>query len=132
MEQNILLSALIQQKKIFALLTETAALTEQLAGAVDRDDEVSVQVVLSMRQEPLTHLSEMQNGIRSSLLTLAEEDAIALSALLSGGTPASPAEQPLADQVAANARLLERISTLDRRISLKVGGSESYYNKYRE
>lgn len=127
----MILSALVQQKKLFSKLTDVATLTEQLAEAVGRSDEVSVQVVLSMRQEPLMHLVEIENGVRSGLLALTEEDAIEMSALLGGGAPTSPLEQKLADQIAMNARLLERITALDKRISLKMGGSESYYNKYR-
>lgn len=130
MEQAIL-SALAQQKKRFAKLTDAATLTEQLADAADRNDEVSVQVVLSMRQEPLMHLAEIDKSIRSGLLTLPEEEAIRMHALLGGCAAESPAEQKLTDQIAMNARLLARIRTLDERISRKMGGSESYYAKYR-
>lgn len=127
----MIMNVLVQQKKLFHKLTDVCILTEQLAEAVDRKDEVSVQMVLSMREEPLLHLMEIEDGIRSGLLTLPENDAIYMSALLHGAAPQSPLETQLSEQIAMNTRLLERVTALDKRISLKLGGKESYYNKYR-
>ena len=129
--EKIILNALIQQKKRFSTLTDISTMTEQLAEALDRSDEVSVQVLLSMRQEPLSHLEEIQNNLRRDLHALPEEEAIYLHTLLGGGPAKTPIEQQLADQVATNMRVLQRITALDQRISITMGGSESYYTKYR-
>ena len=39
------------QRKMYVLLTEVSELTDQLSQAVDRQDQVSVRMFLSMRQE---------------------------------------------------------------------------------
>lgn len=131
MDQYVLSAMLIELKRLFNKFSDVSTLTEQLASAVDHGDEVSVQVILSMRQEPLTDLANIQESIQTQLHSLSEEDAIYMNTLLSGGAPSTPEEKKLTDQLAMNARLLERITQLDKRISLKIGGSKSYYNKYR-
>ena len=52
MEAPALLDAHVQLKRIYAALNEALDLTRQLADAVDRDDQVSVRMLISMRQEP--------------------------------------------------------------------------------
>lgn len=132
MEQNTLRNALIAEKKRFDKLSAVRDLTAQLAEAVDRRDEVSVQMLLSMREEPLTHLAEIHESRRMQLPELSEETAIRLTGLLNGTVQAAnPLEEQLSAQVSMNHRLMIRITDLDKRISLKLGGSQSYYNKYR-
>ena len=47
-----LLDAQVQEKRRYALLSELFDLTKQLAEAVDRNDEVTIQMLLSMREGP--------------------------------------------------------------------------------
>ena len=49
---------IVQLKKRYSLLTEIKDLTEQMSDALNRDDEVSFQMLLSMRQEPILYLKE--------------------------------------------------------------------------
>lgn len=120
------------KKRQFLLLTEVSDLTEQLAQAVDRVDQVSVKMVLSMRQEPCTRLQETEDTIQAKLLSLPEEDAIRMSELLNGAQAESQREEALCWQVAQNRRILEKLTETDRRVSLRLGGKGSFYKKYRE
>lgn len=111
-------------------LLEIGQLTDQLADALGRGDQVSVQMLLAMRQEPIAKAQELDEGIKSYLLTLPEEDAIRGAELLNGGEGATPEEEALAKVSAQNRRTLERIRETDRRISLQVGGRRSFYKSY--
>ena len=121
MQQNDLMDLLMLEKKIYNSLNEVQDLTQQLTEALDRQDQVSVRMLLEMRQEPIDIIEETQ----SRLL----ERQIALGALLQGGAPARQAEQPLADQIAANRRLLGKVVEQDRRLSQRLGGKSSFYQK---
>ncbi|MEI3361551.1 MAG: hypothetical protein V8R75_02680 [Oscillospiraceae bacterium] len=53
MQQNDLMDLLMLEKKIYNSLNEVQDLTRQLAEALDRQDQVSVRMLLTMRQEPI-------------------------------------------------------------------------------
>ncbi len=112
-------------------LLEIEQLTGQLADALGRRDQVSIDMLLAMRQEPIGKAGELEECIRSYLLTLPEEDAIRGAELLNGEDGGTPGEMALAKAAAQNRRALERIREVDRRISLQVGGHRSFYESYR-
>ena len=55
-----LLDAQVQEKRRYALLSELFDLTKQLAEAVDRNDEVTIQMLLSMREGPLAQMRQVE------------------------------------------------------------------------
>lgn len=119
------------KKRQFLLLTELDGLTQQLAQAVDRKDQVSVKMVLSMRQGPVMQLQELEDTIRARLLDLPEDEAIGMAALLNGGPARGPEDEELCKQVAQNQRILKKVTELDQRISQRLGGKRSVYQKFR-
>ena len=58
----------LKKRQEYLKLLEVARLTEDLAEATDRRDEVSVRMLLSMRQELLLELQEMDSAVREGLL----------------------------------------------------------------
>jgi len=120
------------KKQQMVKLMEISDLTNQLAQAVERNDQVSVRMVLSMRQDPVKQAQELDERIQAYVLTLPEETAIRMNALLRGEKAKSPEEEALESQVARNRRLLEKITQLDRLLSLRLGGSKSFYRKFRD
>ncbi len=123
---------LVRQKKKQTLkLQEIEDFTIQLASAFDRRDEVSVKMLLSMRQEPILRIEEIEEEIQTWLLSLSEEDAIRCRELFEGGEPSNPGERLLSGQVELNRKLLERIVSLDKRLSVRVGGNRSFYETKR-
>ena len=111
-------------------LMEVQDLTEQLRQAVERRDQVSVRVLLSMREPPIRQLQEIEEGIQSYLLTLPEEDAIRGGALLNGAPPETSEEEALSEQQMIYRRALEKTVAADRRVSEGLGGKRSFYKKY--
>lgn len=124
---NDYLDALVQEKKRFSALTEVFDLTTQLASALDREDQTSFSLVLTMRQEPLLLLQEIERNLAQVQSGASEENRARLASLLRGHPAEQAGELPLAEQIAQNRRLLTRILDLDRRISLKLGGEDSFY-----
>lgn len=112
-------------------LMEVADLTRQILQAAERRDEVSVNVLLSMREDPLQRLQEMDNSFRAYLQSLPQKDAIRVASLLNGETSPNPEELQFCQQADQYARLLQTTMDMDRRISLRVGGNRSFYQKYR-
>lgn len=127
MTQNNLLNAQVQAKKIYNLLLEVLDLSRQLAEAADRQDQVTVQLLLSMRQEAVNRLYEADQLLRAMRERLAPEDGERLSQLLNGQPPQNAGEQALSAQMADNRRLLDKTIQLDRQISYKIAGSDSVY-----
>jgi hypothetical protein len=113
-------------------LLEVADVTRQIAEAADRRDELSVQLLLGERERPMRELSEIEDGIRAYLPELPQAQAIRLDALLHGAAPETEAEAALAEQTAQYRRQLESVVALDRQLSVRLGGSRSFYKKFRE
>ncbi len=124
------LAELCQWKKRQMLkLMEVSDLTEQLVQAVERKDQVSVGMLLSMRRDPIRQAQELETMIQEHLKTLRSEEAARFSELLNGDPARTGEEEPLADQVAQNRRILEQIRQTDARARVKVGGKQSLYAK---
>ncbi len=131
MDSEILDELFLKERHLYVKLTEFENISIQLGEAVDRRDEVSVQMLLYMREEPASQLQEIDQYLRARLFELPEEDAIRGRELLEGAPPQDPEEARLCAQVSQNQRLLQRCMELDRRISTRVDGSRSFYTKYR-
>ena len=122
-----LLDAQVQEKWRYALLSELFDLTRQLAEAVDRSDEVTIQMLLSMREEPLAQMRQVEENLIRQRAALAEEDGRRLEELLSGAPARRQEENALSEQVGANRRLLGQLVELDTRINKKVTREKSVY-----
>lgn len=110
------------------LLIETSDLTKEIEEALDRKDEVSLRMLMEMREAPLQGMRELEEGIEAYLLTLPEASAIRGKALLRGSGAEEGAEGPLCEEVAKFRRLLDTVIERDRRISIRLGGDKSFYN----
>ena len=122
----------LQRRKRMQLvrLMEVLDLTDQLQQAVERRDQTSVRVLLSMRQTPIQELQEIENGIQGYLLTLPEEDAIRCNELLQGAAAEMADEALVCEQVEKYRRTLEKVIAADKRLSVGLGGPRSFYKKF--
>lgn len=120
------LSAL--QSKTLRKLNETLGITRELAEAVDREDQVSVRLLLSSRQMPILELQELNAAMDLKRCELSGADEAAFDRLVTQrGAAETPEEAELAEQLARNRRLLEQLSALDRRVSEKLCRERSIY-----
>ena len=122
------MDAHVQLKRIYAALSEALDLTRQLADAVDRDDRVAIQMLVSMRQEPTDKLAGAHQALAQQKQSLSAADADRLDALLRGAEAETEAESPLAKQAGVNQRILKQLVDLDRVVNRKLTREKSIYN----
>lgn len=131
MDEKAVMDALVQMKRTGNLLNELWDLTQQLGESIDRNDQVSIQMLIAMREEPLGKLQAADQALREQLEALADrEEARRLAGMLNGGPPADPAQrtqQMLCDQVASNKRRLAQIMERDRMLNQRLGREKSAY-----
>lgn len=130
MDSHVIAAALATERKCYAALTEVMELTQDLSDAVQRQDQVTVQMFLSMRQEPINQLKEYRSLQRKRCASLPEEESAALWKVLTGkGADGTGQLQDLEKVVGQNQSLLERIQQADRQVSVSLGGKKSFYSK---
>ena len=118
------------QRKVLRKLNEALGITREMAEAVEREDQVSVRLLLSSRQMPLLELQELDAAMDLKRCELSGADEAAFDRLVTRrGAAEDPAEQELADQLARNRRVLEQLTQLDRRVSEKLCRERSIYRR---
>ena len=110
---------------------EVADLTRQILLAAEHRDQISVTMLLSMREEPVKRLEEVEASCRALVENLPQSDAIRAAELLNGAQPENADEIQLYEQVGQYRRLLESTVEMDRRLSIRMGGERSFYKKFR-
>lgn len=128
MEQERLMKALVQSKRMGNLLNEVLDLSQQMAQALDRNDQVAVEMLIAMRQEPIAKLEETKRALQEQSAELEDkEQALRLALLLNGGEPERPEETPLAEQVAANGRRLKQVLDLEQTLNRRIARDKTIY-----
>ena len=120
---------LVLVKRIGNLFTEVEDLTNQLADAVDRQDEVSINLVMSMRADPIGKLAEADRALRQHVTELDNEDSLRIREILNGNASAAQGEteQMLASQAAQNIRNYNRLMEKDKVVNQKITRDKSIY-----
>ena len=84
MEASTLMDAHVQVKRIYNLLNEIMDVSRQMAEAMDRDDQVAIQMLVSMREDPVRKLRVVRQALEEQRDALDPEPARRLSQLLNG------------------------------------------------
>ena len=133
MTEKTVMDALVQMKRTGNLLNELEDLTRQMGEAIDRNDQVSLEMLIAMREEPLGKLQEVDQAIRDQLELLTDRlEAAQLASMLNGGPPADldmRVQQQLCDQVMTNNRRLKRIMELDQQLNERLARENSVYRQ---
>lgn len=108
---------LVQLRKRYTALTETYDLTVQMGEALDRNDRTSFSMLLSMRQEPVLRLQELDANIRRIVEIDAPDIEARWKALVAGEAPQDADEQMVANQMQQNKRMIDRLVPIDSRIN---------------
>ena len=131
MEEKTVMDALVQMKRTGNLLNELLDLTRQLGEPIDRNDQVSTQMLIAMREEPLGKLQAADKALREQMEALDDrEEAGQLAAILNGGGAGDDAGRTvemLCDQVALNRRRLKQVTDLDRVLNQRIARGKSAY-----
>lgn len=120
--------AVLERKK-YNFLSEVLDLSQQMGNALDRNDDVSVRMLLALREEPLMNLRELQAAIEEKKKSLSPEDWERVSALGQGADPLGEEETAYRSQAGSMRRLLERVVELDERLNRRLAGENSFYER---
>lgn len=123
------LDLMVLERKKYNCLSEVMDLSQQMGEALDRNDDVSIRLLLALRQDPVLQLEELKRSIDAKEESLPTEERERVSALASGAAPRGELEENYAKQAGAARRLLERVVELDQRLSRRLAGDNSYYAK---
>ena len=129
MTESELMDLTVLERKKYNYLNEVMDLSRQMGEALDRGDEVSMQMLLALRGEPIQHLQEVDQTARSRRSSLAAEDQQRLQELRSGAPPRDRGETLFTEQAEKARRLLERVVALDRQLSLRMSGDDSFHSQ---
>lgn len=128
MTEKDILDVHVLVRKKFNLLGEVMELSRQLGESIDRNDQVSVRMILGMRQEPIEKLEALKIQMTETLGKHPKPEEKHLRKVLSGGKTDNKAEEALKNQAKATKQLLEQVLELDERINKKIAGEHSVYN----
>jgi len=117
----------VLERKKYNCLSEVWDLSQQMGQAMDRNDDVSVRMLVAMRHDPLVQLQELKQAIDDKTAGLPPEEQERVSALRQGAAPQGEGESVYCTQAGAARRLLERIVELDERLNRRMAGSDSFY-----
>ena len=120
-------AALAAERAMYRALSEVQDITRELLDAVDRQDQVSVRLFLSMRQEQINQLRDQKELLKKQCGGLPKEEGDRLRQILSGKKPAGVEGEALSLQVERNRALLERTLQADKALSRRLAGRESFY-----
>ena len=121
----------VLERKKYNCLSEVLDLSRQLGEALDRSDDVSVRMLVAMRQDPLLQLQELKEAADAKRESLSGEDRERVSALDRGETPREGEETAYHSQAGSARRLLERVVELDERLNRRLAGEDSFYAQKR-
>lgn len=117
----------VLERKKYNCLSEVMDLSQQMGEALDRNDGVSMRMLVAMRQDPLLQLQELKQAIDFKEASLLPEERERVSALRQGASPQGEEETTYHGQAGAARRLLERIVALDQRLNRRLAGEKSFY-----
>ncbi len=119
----------VLERKKYNYLAEVQDLTRQLAESLDRNDQVSARMLVAMRQDPIRQAAEVDRGAKTRLAALGDEAWERVQELRGGGAPQDDGEKIFLEQAGKTRRLLEQVVDLDRRVSVRMAGEQSFYHK---
>lgn len=119
----------VLERQKYNHLSELMDLTRQLGEAMDRGDEMSVRILISMRNDPLVGLEELKKATRLRTEALSGEERARVAELNGGASPEDENESLYVSQAGSARRLWERVVELDQRLNRRMAGDDSFYAK---
>ncbi len=132
-DQELWMELLKQVQRRYQSVNEVFRVTKEIADVLSRDDRVAAQMLLGMRQEEIDHLVESEEKIYLLLECVDQQERASILALLKGEREAlsdASFEEKKIGEIGNNIRRnLEKIVELDRMVSVKLAGKDSFYQK---
>ena len=120
----------VMERKKYNYLCEVMDLSQQIGATLDRNDVVSLKMLVAMRNDPILALQELEHSMKERRKVLTQPEQERVTALLSGkAQPKDNTEQTFCKQAGLAHRELQRVLELDRRINLRMAGDSSFYKQ---
>lgn len=109
---------------------EVEELTGQMAEVLDRDDQVSLGMLLEMRGEAMSEIGKIRRE-REILLEASNERRGRLADLMQGVALSSMTrvEERILSLAKSTREALSRAQQYDRRVSARLAGDKSFYSR---
>lgn len=117
------------QMGIYGKIVEVTRLTEELDEAVNRQDTVSVRILLYSRRKPVYELCSAWAEMKLTGYELTDGETEEYSRILAGDTDGPAANRAAAMQQMTNRRLLERLRSMDRAVNQKICRKKTFYRE---
>ncbi|MFR3730917.1 hypothetical protein [Lacrimispora sp.] len=134
MEEAMLIEILKEVQKKSQCILEIERITKEIGEALSRNDRTSVQLLLGMRQEEMDNGDISENNIQRLISVLEGEDRQKVISLLSGEEykkTETLLEKKIVEKCKNMQMVLKRTIDLDRHISLRLAGKDSFYQRER-
>jgi hypothetical protein len=131
MEEEMLIEILKELQKKYQCFSEIERITRDIAEALSRNDRTSVQILLGMRQEEMDKVDLNERNIRHLLSFVSSNEATRIAELIKGSQeylPDNPLMKTIGEKGNSIHMLLQRTIELDRHISIRLAGKDSYYH----
>ncbi len=123
------------QKK-YNYMTEVCRLTGEIEEALKRDDRISTQMLLAMRQEELDGIKKCDKDLHLLIESTPEVLRQWLEKAVNGTIPQSDeygTEENMVLRISANIRSeWEKAVRIDRHVNRKLAGEESFYHDQKD
>ncbi len=109
---------------------ELEELTREIASAMDHDDQVSIRMLLKMRGNTIEELEKTRRDQQTLLNTDSEwRRRITEITAENGAENMTKAEEKIRTLSNGKKEILKRTIALDKQISIRLAGEDSYYSK---
>lgn len=130
MEDDMLMEMLKEMQKKYQCFTEIERITKDIGDALARNDRTLVQILLGMRQEEIDQAEMSERNIHILLSFIPTDEANQVINWIKGSQenmPENPMIKKLVEKGNSIQMLLKRTIELDRHISTRLAGKDSFY-----
>lgn len=130
MEDSMLIEILKEMQKKYHSILEIERITQDIGDSLSRNDRAMVQMLLGMRQEELDQVSICDKNIGCLASALPPLEAAQVFNWIKGKADRKP-HNPMAEKLVEKGNsiqlVLKRTIDIDRHISIRLAGKDSYY-----
>lgn len=131
-EKGILVEIMKKLQKKYGSMNEVLRVTRDMQDALMRDDRVSMEMLISMRQKDIDVAADCDGDIRYLLSVLEPEKREQVRKWLNEGTAGEQDgfEAVKISEIARSVRnVLDKTIQIDSRMSQRVAGKDSFYQQ---
>lgn len=123
-----ILKLLVARKNHFV---EVLRITKELGDALDRNDRISIEMLLKMRATELEDIDKTVIGVEAFKEQLLPQTQQEIERLLHGQMidEMLPEMEKIIETSTSCRKILQDIVALDKRMSMRIAGKDSFYKK---